>query len=134
MSHKILVIDDEPDVIKYLVSVLSDNGYDVIFATNGENGFQMAKEESPDLICLDIMMPRQSGMSIYRQIREDSITKNIPVIILTGIEKSDSFNFREWVGDTKIPPPEQFLEKPIQVEGFLKSVAGTISAKKAETQ
>jgi DNA-binding response OmpR family regulator len=134
MAYKILVIDDEPDVVKYLISVLEDNGYDVISATDSVRGLEMAEKQSPDLICLDIMMPKKSGISIYRSIRAGANTCTIPVIILTGIEKGDSFDFHTWVGDDQIPPPELFMEKPIQVAGFLESVAGAINAKKADTQ
>jgi DNA-binding response OmpR family regulator len=134
MAYKILVIDDEPDVVKYLTSVLEDNGYDVISAIDSVTGLAMAEQQSPDLICLDIMMPKKSGISIYRSIRAGAHTCKIPVIILTGIEKGDSFDFHKWAGDDQIPPPELFLEKPIQVAGFLKSVASAINAKQAEKQ
>lgn len=134
MAKKILVIDDEPDVVRYLTSVLEDNGYNVISATDSVTGLEMAEQHSPDLICLDIMMPKKSGIAIYRSIKDKDKTSKIPVIILTGIEKGDSFDFHTWVGDDKIPPPEQFLEKPIQVAGFLESVANAINAKKADTR
>lgn len=134
MAYKILVIDDEPDVVRYLTSVLEDNGYEVISATDSVTGLKMAEDESPDLICLDIMMPKKSGMAIYRSIKAGTETGKIPVIILTGIEKGDSFDFHTWVGDDQIPPPELFLEKPIQVADFLKSVADTINARKADAR
>ena len=134
MSYKVLVIDDEPDVLKYLESVLSDGGYEVKTSESGEDGFKEACEWLPDLICLDIMMPKQSGMSVYRDLRKDKKTCNIPVIILTGIEKGDNFDFHTWVGDDKLSPPEQFLEKPIKVPAFLETVGKIIGSGKVESQ
>ncbi len=133
MKRKILVIDDEPDVVRYLVSVLEDNGYDVHSATSGEEGLKLAGEWQPDLICLDIMMPRQSGISVYSEIRKNRATKKIPVIILTGIEKGDDFDFHEWVGDDSLPPPEIFMEKPIKVGGFLEAVEDILSSRKVKS-
>ncbi|HDS00998.1 MAG TPA: response regulator [candidate division Zixibacteria bacterium] len=134
MAYKVLVIDDEPDVLKYLESVLSDGGYEVKTAESGKDGFEKACEWSPDLICLDIMMPKQSGISVYRQMREDKKTCNIPVIILTGIEKGDDFDFHAWVGDDELPPPEQFLEKPIKVSAFLETIGKIIGSGKVESK
>ena len=134
MSYKILVIDDEPDVLKYLESVLSDGGYEVETAESGKEGFEKARQWSPDLICLDIMMPKQSGISVYSKIRKDKRTSTIPVIILTGIEKGDDFDFHEWVGDDDLAPPEQFLEKPIKVSAFLETVEKLVGSGKVESQ
>jgi len=133
MKRKILVIDDEPDVVRYLVSVLEDYGYQVESATSGEKGLELARDFKPDLVCLDIMMPRQSGISVYSDIRKDKATAKIPVIILTGIEKGDNFDFHEWVGDDSIPPPELFMEKPIKVGGFIEAVEGILSTGKVKS-
>jgi CheY-like chemotaxis protein len=134
MSYKVLVIDDEPDVLRYLDSVLTDSGHDVETADNAEDGFKKACTWSPDLICLDIMMPKQSGISVYRRMREDKRTRTIPVIILTGIEKGENFDFQTWVGDDNLPPPERFLEKPIKVPEFLETVAKTIGSGEVKSQ
>ena len=134
MAYKVLVIDDEPDVVKYLESVLTDNGYEVKSSIEGDAGFDIAREWSPHLICLDIMMPRQSGLAIYRKIKDDGLTKSIPVIILTGIEKGDKFDFHTWVGDDSLEAPEMFMEKPIKVTNFLETVAELIVGGKVNSK
>jgi len=134
MAFKILVIDDEPDVVKYLHSVLTDNGYDVKYSLEGEAGYDIARQWFPHLICLDIMMPRQSGLAIYRKFKSDNLTSNIPVIILTGIEKGEQFDFHKWVGDDTLKAPEMFMEKPIKVKNFLETVAELIVAGKVNNK
>lgn len=134
MAYKVLVIDDEPDVVKYLESVLTDDGYEVKFSYEGDAGFDIARKWSPHVICLDIMMPRQSGLSIFRKFKADDLTKAIPVIILTGIEKGDGFDFNKWVGDDSLKPPEVFMEKPIKIKNFLETVAGLIVAGKVNSK
>jgi len=134
MAFKILVIDDEPDVVKYLDSVLTDNGYDVKFTLEGEAGYDIARQWFPHLICLDIMMPRQSGLSIYRKIKDDNLTSSIPVIILTGIEKGERFDFHKWVGDDTLEAPQKFLEKPIKVDDFLEIVAALVNTGKVNSK
>lgn len=134
MAYKVMVIDDEPDVLRYLYTVLTDGGYEVETAISGEEGYKRSCEWLPDLICLDVMMPKHSGIAIYRKLRNDSKTKNIPVIILTGIEKGDGFDFQKWAGDDTLPPPEHFLEKPIKVSGFLKVVGSIIAPGKVKSK
>ncbi len=79
---KILIIEDEQDLIKGLKLNLSDEGYDVDWAVNGVDGLRKALEEAPDLIVLDIMLPEMDGLEVCRRLRQKSI--NIPVIMLTA--------------------------------------------------
>ena len=134
MAYKVMVIDDEPDVLKYLETVLTDGGYEVETALSGEEGYRRACEWIPDLICLDIMMPKHSGISIYRKLKNDRKTHQIPVIILTGIEREDGFDFQKWAGDDSLPEPEHFLEKPIKVSGFLKIVGSIVAPGKVKSE
>jgi len=79
---KILIIEDEPDLVKGLKLNLSDEGFDVDWAVNGTEGLRKAIEEAPDLIILDIMLPEMDGLEVCRRLRQKSI--NIPVIMLTA--------------------------------------------------
>src|SRR4030043_1394600 len=79
---KILIIEDEQDLIKGLKLNLSDEGFDVDWAVNGVEGLRKAIEEAPDLIILDIMLPEMDGLEVCRRLRQKSI--NIPVIMLTA--------------------------------------------------
>ena len=82
MNKKILIIEDEEDLIKGLKLNLSDSGYDVIWAVNGAEGFRKALGETPDLIILDIMIPEMNGLEVCRQLRQKNIST--PIIMLTA--------------------------------------------------
>ena len=122
MSIKILIIDDEPDVVMYLVTVLKANGFEPLSSTDPELGLQLAAKEKPDLICLDIMMPEKSGISIYIRLKKDRQLRKIPVLIVSGVSQEKDFDFRSYVADKSIPPPERYLEKPIVIDQFLQIV------------
>jgi CheY-like chemotaxis protein len=80
---KLLVVDDEPDAVLILAKTLLAKGYRVITAESGLKAVNLAKEEKPDLILLDILMPDMDGMQVAAALQEDETTKNIPVIFLT---------------------------------------------------
>ena len=119
MSKKVLVVDDDPDVRLFSVTVLEENGYTPIEAANGEEGLKMIKSEKPDLIILDILMPRQSGIRLYRDMKTDKALKDIPIIILSGIAKKTFLRSQKAMtefGGKPVPEPEIYLEKPVEPE------------------
>jgi two-component system alkaline phosphatase synthesis response regulator PhoP len=81
---KILVVDDEVYILHILDFILGAESYDVVTATNGEQALQKVREEKPDLVILDIMMPKLDGYETCRMIKNDPATKGIPVILLTA--------------------------------------------------
>ncbi len=125
MSKKILVVDDEPDIITFISTLLRKNGYEVCEAGNGEEGMQKVVEEKPDLVCLDLLMPEKTGIKLYREMRKDDQLKNVPVIMVTGITSVDPWDFKQFdkfIQERSIPGPEGYIEKPIDKEQFLKAV------------
>ena len=122
MAQRVLIVDDEPDVVKYLSTALSVNGYDIAVTSNVSDGLRQVMEFAPDLICLDIMMPKESGISMYLRLKEEPATQNIPVIIISGVAPEAQFDFRSYVADETVPPPERFLEKPVVVGVLLDTV------------
>jgi two-component system alkaline phosphatase synthesis response regulator PhoP len=82
MDEKILIIEDEEDLVKGLKLNLADEGYSIEWAPDGEEGLRKAVEESPDLIILDIMMPKMNGLDVCREIRKKGL--NVPIIMLTA--------------------------------------------------
>lgn len=84
---KILFIEDESVLQKTVGSVLKDEGYKVISATDGESGFNLAASQMPDLILLDIVLPKINGFEVLKKLKENPKTKDIPVIILTNLER-----------------------------------------------
>jgi len=120
--RKILIIDDEPDVALYLKTLLEDHNYKTITAHNADVGFKVALETFPDIIFLDIMMPKKSGISLYKELKENEILKDIPVVIISGVESAYSFKgptFRRLIPDPKIPEPLAFFEKPVSVPALM---------------
>ena len=116
---KILIVDDEPSVTAYLRALLEDNGYSTVTAENGKTGFDKAKKETPDLVCLDITMPEESGVRMFRNLQEHPKTKAIPVIVVTGI----SHDFKDFIDSRKqVSPPAAYFDKPIDNEEFIAKV------------
>lgn len=86
----ILFIEDEPDLQKTLEKVLADEGFKVISALDGETGLNIARAQKPDLILLDLVLPKANGFEILEKIKQDQETKNIPIIVLTNLEAMDN--------------------------------------------
>jgi two-component system alkaline phosphatase synthesis response regulator PhoP len=84
MAKKILVCDDEPYILMALTDAVEMEGYDCVTAINGKEALQKAREEHPDLILLDIMMPVMDGYEVCRELRADASTRDIPVVMLTA--------------------------------------------------
>jgi len=121
---KILIIDDEEDVITYLSTLFIDNGYEVTSANDGKVGVQKAISENPDLITLDISMPEESGVRTLRDLQTNEVTKNTPVIIVTGV----STDIKRFIESRKqVHPPEGFFEKPIDRDKLLEKVKDLIA-------
>ncbi|MCK5375534.1 MAG: response regulator [Acidobacteria bacterium] len=118
MTQKILIIDDEKDMRVYLEAFFRKAGYDTETAENGEEGLWLAEAHQPDLITLDILMPKKSGIKAYRGLRRSEKTGSIPIIVLTGLTRLDDF-----FGDLgELPQPDALVEKPIDRDAFLEKV------------
>lgn len=126
MSEKktILIIDDEKDVRTFLKSLLADHGYDTIEAENGAAGVKAARDQSPDLITLDMTMPEQSGVKSYRQLKDDAELAKIPVVIITAVGEPME-NFLK--SRKQVPNPEGFMSKPIDQDRLVKMIADLLS-------
>jgi twitching motility two-component system response regulator PilH len=125
MSKKVLVVDDDPDVRLFTVTVLEQHGYTPLEATNGEEGKQMIKEAAPDLVILDVLMPRESGVRLYREIKTDKKLRDLPVLILSGIAEKSFLRSQKALtefGGDPIPEPEYYLEKPVEAEDLARVI------------
>ena len=118
---KILLIDDDADFVEATKIVLESKSYQVIVANEGEEGLQKAREENPDLIILDVIMPVKDGFTTAKQLKADPHLGKIPVLMLTG--------FAERGGETSIPASrgltleaEDYIDKPVSPENLLKRV------------
>lgn len=118
-KKKALVVDDEADVRAYLGALLEDSGFEVSMAEDGLQGIEVARNEKPDIITLDISMPDQSGVRTYRQLKTDDALKHIPVIIITGFSDKMRTYLKKLAG---FPFPEGFMNKPIDPEELQKMI------------
>ena len=119
MARIVLSVDDEDHVREFVSTVLEENGYTPMQATNGEEALDIISREKPDLIIMDILMPRESGIRLYRKLKTSESLRDIPVIIYSGVAKRTALRAQaaqaESVGET-VPDPDAYLEKPVTAE------------------
>jgi CheY-like chemotaxis protein len=133
----VLVVDDEPHVVAYLEMVLQDQGYTTVSAANGREGMEKARTHSPDLICLDITMPEESGVRMYKNLKDDPDLGHIPVIVVTAVTGlgGDPEPFKNFLSSrSHTPPPEGFFSKPIEREKFIEKVSQVLARPVATAQ
>jgi len=123
-KKKILVVDDEKDVLAYLTALFQDQGYETVTAENGLEAMERARTEKPDLITLDITMPDQSGVRTYRQIKDSEQLRGIPVVIITAMGESMNHFLKRLGGFQK---PQGFMAKPIEEARLLEMVGGLLA-------
>lgn len=116
MAKKILIIDDEADIRTFLQTLMTENGYQPVVASDGEHGLELARAEKPDAITLDIIMPHETGVKFYRRLVKDDQLKGIPVIILSGVTRYKDLFGRD---HATMPKPFAFVEKPIDQDELL---------------
>ncbi len=121
---KIMIIDDEPDILDYLMAALEDNGYETCTIKENETLAKAIQTKQPDLIILDIMMPIRSGISIYKELRSSHRLKKIPIAIISGMLLENDFktDFQNLVNDDTLPLPEGFIEKPVKLPVLMELV------------
>ena len=149
MAKKVLIVDDDKNAVKFLSAVLSDNGYDPVPAYDGNEGMDKIKKAKPDLIVLDVMMPKKTGFVLFKQLKQDERYKEIPVLMLTAVSgvleeledhKEETFerpydSLREALKkkiremrEEGLIRPEMFVDKPIDPESFIAKVQQLIGS------
>ena len=123
MNNKILIVEDEKDIRNLIIYALEGKGYQTISADDGEKAIKMLKENKPDLIILDWMLPSVSGLEICRSIRRDINTKNIPIIMLTAkITEEDKVLGLDSGADDYITKPFSTAELNSRVKAILRRI------------
>lgn len=126
VTKRVVIVDDEEDVVLYLSMILTDHGYEVQSAGGGREGLALIKQTKPDLVCLDILMPIETGLSLFKKVRTDPELEDLPVIIISGMDLSEKMaDDDEGVG-AQIRKPEGYLEKPVKPEQLLETVKAVI--------
>ncbi len=120
----ILIVDDEPDVVNYFKSILTDAGFNVETASDGFKALEMIKKKVPDFISLDLVMPKKSGIKFYYELRKNKEWSKIPVIIVTAHAKDEfgKTDFSDLMAGKVISGPETYLEKPVTSQKYVNTV------------
>ena len=116
----ILVVDDEEDIRDYLSAILTDEGFNVITANDGDSALREVKKEVPDLISLDLVMPKKSGAKFHRELTKNPDWAKIPVLIVTGHARDDSG--RTDLRELTMSGPGIYLEKPVKPRNYLAAI------------
>ena len=130
MGKTILAVDDELETRDFISTVLEENGYTPVLAENGEEAMEMIRQNKPDLVILDIMMPKQSGITMYRQLKHEESYKDIPVIIYSGLPRRTLLRAQAALTESRgesVPEPDAYIEKPAspeRIEATIKRILG----------
>jgi CheY-like chemotaxis protein len=122
-KKKILIVDDEMDMRIFISTLLETSGYKAVATRDGKDGIRKARDIFPDLIILDVMMPGEGGVQMYRQLKTDKTLKNIPVIMLSAVAEKTFIHYLKMLNiqlNNSIPYPDAYMEKPPEAEELLK--------------
>ncbi len=134
-TAKILIIDDDPDILTYVAEILQDNSYETATAADGAAGLARVREARPDLVILDLMMPKKSGIRFLNEIRQDADLRDVPILVLSGATGVTGVDMRQYLRDQPfrdrkekalgVSPdiaPDAYLDKPVDPGVLLETV------------
>ncbi len=130
-KQTILVIDDEPDVVLFLTTFFNDNGFNTLSANDDTQAIKILEKEVPDIITLDLIMPGRSGLNFYNTLKTNEKFKNIPVVIVSGVNPDNpgQYDARKFVYEHSLPRPDGYIEKPVNKELLLMTVQKCLELK-----
>lgn len=125
---RVVVIDDEEDLTTYFSTILEENGFSVKTANNAVDGEKLIREDPPDLICLDLLMPGKTGVNLFLRLhRLEEPLRDIPLIIITGIKEQINVDWKDIVSKSKARVPDGFIEKPVTPQRLMRVVNNVLS-------
>ncbi len=133
-ARHVLIVEDEPDFAALLQSILEKAGYTVATAYNCEDALRQVREHQPDLITLDIQMPRKSGIFFYRKLKAQKANRDLPVVVVTGLTREDKVMenlIHSLLEPDDIPHPDAYVEKPVEGPRFLATLEEVLSGRLA---
>ena len=116
MSKRILIADDETDIVETLQFMLEVEGFECLTAYNGEDALNLAKREMPDLLILDVMMPKINGYKVCRLLKFDAKYKNIPILMVTARSQEED----KMIGEE--PGADEYITKPFKINDLVEKV------------
>jgi len=123
-DRTVLVVDDEPNVRQYLAQILLDAGFNVVQASDGDEALKMIREDPPDFISLDLVMPRKSGHKLLYELRKDRKLSQIPVLIVTAHAQDEmgEADLKDIMDNRVLSGPGVYLEKPVKPLSYVRAV------------
>jgi len=121
-KKKVLIVDDELDMRIFLSTLLETSGYQPVTTRDGLDGVSKARTVKPDIIILDVMMPGEGGVQMYRNLKTDQKLASIPVVMLSAVEKISFYHYLNMLNSRltcPIPQPAAYLEKPVDPDQLL---------------
>jgi two-component system alkaline phosphatase synthesis response regulator PhoP len=120
----ILVVDDEPDTVLFLQTLLEDAGFRVVTARDGDEALEKVKAGKPDFISLDLVMPRKSGIRFFYELRKNKEWSKIPVVIVTGQARDEAVkrDLDDMFSGRVVSGPRTYLEKPVKAEHYVNMI------------
>jgi CheY-like chemotaxis protein len=129
-NTKILIVDDDADFVAIVKTILEAKQYTVISASDPTEGMEKIKTEEPNLLLLDVMMSTWSdGFEMARELKKDLKYKDIPILMITGVEEKTGIGFKSSAGDPEWMPVNGFLDKPVDPQVLLAEVEKILSKK-----
>jgi CheY-like chemotaxis protein len=146
-AQHILIVDDSDEIIAYFTEVLEEHGYAYSVARDGKAAIESMRENRPDLVLLDVMMPRKSGIAVFNKMRQDPELEKVPVVIVTGASRATGVEMTTGESDPKKTyeddlarefgvqireqlqnlSPQGFLEKPVEPEQLISKIRSLIN-------
>ena len=129
----VLVVDDDPEVIDYISAILDDHQMKAMSASNGKEAMKRVRQSKPDIILLDLMMPKQSGLGFFNELKKNELYKDIPVIVVSVASKVTGVDMKSYIYDKEFSEqkrklvgtdakPEAYVEKPVDPEKLIAAI------------
>jgi two-component system alkaline phosphatase synthesis response regulator PhoP len=121
MAKKILIVDDDPDLVEAVSTILESKGYEVAAAYGGVEGLVKARTENPDLIVLDVMMPDKDGYMVCKELKADPTYRSIPILLLTAVVANiPTSKYTQQMGmETEA---DDYVDKPVEPDELVKRI------------
>ena len=129
MGNTVIAVDDEVETREFVSTVLEEHGYTTILAENGEEALKLIRKNKPNLVIMDILMPKQSGIKMYRELKKSESLKDVPVIVYSGIPRRTLLRAQAAMSETEgenVPEPDAYLEKPVTPKRLAETIKKTL--------
>jgi len=128
-KRKVLIVDDDEGTREFVEAIMANEGWATVEGRNGREAIELAEQEQPDLIILDVMMPEMDGFEAFQQLRSQFLTKDIPVVMLTALndlQPGPDHNEETMEQQLGVNRPEGFVDKPVDAVFLLNTILGVV--------